>query len=133
MSKWYKVPTTMRITEGEYEANVRGMNIVFGAVLGFVLAGTNNLPIYDFCVVLFASAVMVATILYLAHSPYKLFYAGLAAAAIYGLPSALDDPMGIEAPAQLQPTLGVWAAMVLLVEMMPRIPEDEDNKEEPNT
>lgn len=29
----------MRMTKREYRANIRGLNIVSGAVLGFVLAG----------------------------------------------------------------------------------------------
>ena len=48
MAKWYHFPTTSRLSDGEYEANIQGINIVFGAVLGFVLADASGLPPGDF-------------------------------------------------------------------------------------
>ena len=120
MAKWYAIPKTMAMTEREYDANIRGMNLVFGAVLGFVLADAGGLPAYDFGIVLLLSASVVVTILYMAHSEYKLFYAGTAIVGIAILPRILADPLGIPPIPQLQPTLAVWTAMVLLVEIMPR-------------
>lgn len=120
MADWYKIPPTFRITQREYEANIRGMNIVFGAVLGFVLAGTTGLPMIDFCVVLLISASVVISILYLGSSPYKLFYGITAIAAVAVLPIVLEDPLGITPIPQLQPTLAVWTFMVLMVEIIPR-------------
>ena len=119
-SRWWKIPTTIAMTEREYDANLRGMNILFGAVLGFVLAGTNQLPQADFAMVLLFSASVVILILYMAHSDYKLFYAATVAATIAALPIALEEALEIAPIPQLQPTLAVWALMVLVVEMMPR-------------
>ena len=127
--KWWRMPPSLAMTEGEYEANVRGMNIVFGAVLGFVLADTSQLPPFDFALVLLLSASVVVTILYLAQSDYKLFYGITAAVAIGWLPFLLDDPLGIPPIPQLQPTLAVWALMVVFVELMPR-EKSEDSREE---
>ena len=129
MSKWYSIPPTWRMTQREYEANIRGMNIVFGAVLGFVLAGTTGLPIADFCAVLLISASVVITILYLGSSPYKLFYGITAVLAVAILPTVLEDPLGIPPISQLQPTLAVWTFMVLMVEIIPRDTDERGDKE----
>lgn len=133
MSDWYKIPSSSRMTFSEYQANVRGMNIVFGAVLGFVLAETSQLPVIDFCIVLAISASMAVLILYLSSSPYKLFYAASTALGIYLLPTVMQEQLQIAPIPRLQPTLAVWAAMVLLVELIPHdAPErtDTKNKEE---
>lgn len=127
-SRWWRIPPSYSMTEREYEANIRGMNIVFGAVLGFVLAGAGDLPPQDFAIVLLFSASTVVTILYLAMSDYKLFYALTAAAAIVALPFVLDELFKVPDIPQLQPTLAVWALMVVIVELMPR--EQPDNPKE---
>ena len=123
MANWYRLPSSSRMTEGEYQANIQGINIVFGAVLGFVLADAGNLPPADFAIVLFVSASAVISILYLAHSEYKLFYGALTAFVVYMVPRILDDPLDIAPIPQLQPTLAVWTAMVLIVELIPRAAE----------
>ena len=132
MAKWYAMPKSFAMSEREYDANIRGMNIVFGAVLGFVLADANELPAYEFGIVLLLSASVVVTILYLAHSDYKLFYAGTAIVGIAVLPRILADPLDIPPIPKLQPTLAVWTAMVLFVEIMPRekpaLPTKEDTE-----
>lgn len=120
MSKWYKMPPTFRITEGEYKANVDGINIVFGAVLGFVLVGGEGLPMRDFVALLMLSASIVVMIFYLGQSEYKLFYIVLTAASIIAFPYIAEDFFKLARVPKLQPTLAVWTLMVLLVEMMPR-------------
>lgn len=120
MAKWYAIPRSTRMSEGEYEANIQGINIVFGAVLGFVLAGANDLPQREFAVLLFLSAGAVTSILYLAHSQYKLFYGVTTALLIYLLPHILADPFDVTDVPQLQPTLAVWAAMIFSVAFLPR-------------
>jgi len=119
--KWYRIPTTMWVSQGEYQANINGMNMVFGAVLGFVLARTEALETMQFAFVLLLSAAVVVTILYLSSSEYRLFYAVVAIAAVAFLPVALND-MDIPPIPKLQPTLAVWVLMVLGIEMMPREP-----------
>ncbi|WP_390550047.1 hypothetical protein [Qipengyuania sp. MTN3-11] len=108
------------MSEGEYDANIQGINIVFGAVLGFVLADANGLPPGEFAILLFLSAGAVISILYLAHSQYKLFYGAMTAMLIFLLPRILADPLDIPVIPQLQPTLAVWAAMIFSVAIMPR-------------
>lgn len=137
MADWYKMPPSWSMTESEYDANIRGMNIVFGAVLGFVLAGTEGLPADDFAIVLLLSASVVITILYLAHSPYRLFYGMTAALVIYLLPMIQEEILGINRIPKLQPTLAVWALMVVIVELIPRRdkrqkPNSKDNKKQEN-
>lgn len=130
MSNWYKIPPTLRITSREYRANITGINIVFGAVLGFVLAGTEGLPTQDFMTLLLLSATVVISILYLGSSEYRLFYAVTAAALIAGLPFAITEIMRLDPIPALQPTLAVWAIMIVLVELLPRQKSEQDNENE---
>lgn len=120
MAKWYKLPPSRHITENEYRANINGMNIVFGAVLGFVLAGAEGLAPTDFMTVLFVSALAVILILYLGSTEYILFYGLGAGLLIVFLPKILTDQLKINPIPYLQPTLAVWAFMVVLVELLPR-------------
>ena len=129
--KWWRLPRSMAMTDAEYDANIRGLNILFGAVLGFVLAGTTNLPPLDFAFVLLLSATSVGFILYLSQSDYKLFYGLLTAIIILAIPDIIVDVMKFPAIPQLQPTLAVWAIMVAVVEMMPR--NRASNPSEKNT
>ena len=78
-----------------------------------------------------ASAVI--SIFYLAHSEYKLFYTAITAFVIYMVPRILDDPLAIPAIPQLQPTLAVWALMILLVELIPRTKPDSHPTPDPET
>ena len=131
MAKWYKIPTQFRITEREYQANINGMNIVFGAVLGFVLAGAEGLPPMDFMFVLFVSALAVTMILYLGSTDYILFYGFLAGALIFALPLILAEQFKLKPIPYLQPTLIVWAVMVAGLELSPRHKTTETQPEEP--
>jgi hypothetical protein len=119
MANWYKLPPTF-FTQGEYQANINGMNIVFGAVLGFVLAGAEGLPPIDFVIVLFVSALAVILILYLGSTEYLLFYGLCTAVLIFTLPMILSDQFATRPIPYLQPTLTVWAIMVAILELSPR-------------
>jgi hypothetical protein len=131
MANWYKLPATFRITESEYRANINGMNIVFGAVLGFVLAGAEGLPPLDFMIVLFVSALAVILILYLGSTEYTLFYGLSAALLILALPKILTDQLNINPIPYLQPTLIVWASMVAVIELTPRSKFPDTQPKEP--
>jgi hypothetical protein len=120
MAKWYKIPTSSRMTHGEYRANVNGMNIVFGAVLGFVLADTAAMPLYEFGVLLFLSSGAAIGVLYLESSDYKLFYAALNAMAIWLLPQVLDILEAPDSLYRLPVVFAIWAIMVLVIELVPR-------------
>jgi hypothetical protein len=130
-SKWYAIPKTLRVTEHEYRANITGLNIVFGAVLGFVLARAEGLQPLDFATVLVVSSAAVIAILYLASSPYILFHGTLVAAAIAAVPVILADILAVKSIPQLMPTLIVWALMVLAVELLPRQADETDEREDP--
>ena len=122
MANWYKIPTHTRMTHGEYRANINGLNILFGAVLGFVLADASAMPMVDFAIVLSLSAGLTAGVMYLELSDYKLFYGVLAAISIWLLPQVFDM---IDAPPELDRlpvTFAVWAAMILFIEVLPRDP-----------
>lgn len=120
MANWYKFPTSARMTESEYRANINGMNIVFGAVLGFVLAGADGLPPLDFMIVLFVAALAVILILYLGSTEYTVFYGATAGLLIFFLPDILSEQLGDNPIPYLQPTLTVWAIMVVILELSPR-------------
>lgn len=111
-----------RMTQGEYRANLNGLGIFFGAVLGFVMAGTDTLGPRDFATTLFLSATVVITILYVSSSPRRIVYAVLSAILIAALPRILAQLLsdGAQIPRNLQPTLAVWLGITLLVEFLPR-------------
>ncbi len=130
MANWYKMPPSFRITEGEYKANVDGINIVFGAVLGFVLVGGEGLPVRDFAALLILSAAIVVMILYLGRSEYKLFYGVMTAVSIIAFPFIAEDFFKLARVPKLQPTLAIWAFMIVLVEIMPRETTKTKNSQE---
>ncbi|MBB4837073.1 hypothetical protein HNP52_000124 [Sphingomonas kyeonggiensis] len=116
-----------RMSHGEYNANLTGLGIFFGAVLGFVMASTENLTTKDYVLVLFTTAAMVITILYVSSSRHRIAYSILAFAFIAALPYILGLLVtpGAQLPPKLQPTLAVWLAMTLIVEFNPRDREAE--------
>lgn len=64
----------LKMTEREYRANLSGLNIFFGAVLGFVLAGTERMSPLGFALLLTLTASVVVTILYITASKHRLTY-----------------------------------------------------------
>lgn len=110
------------MTDREYRANIEGLNIFFGAVLGFVLAGAETLDARHFALVLLMISSAVVTILYITASHKRISYAALAVVVIALLPHVADQLLGANAhlPPKVQPTLAVWAAMMILVEFAPR-------------
>ena len=120
MADWYKIPTSSKMTEGDYRAGLTAMNIVFGAVLGFVLVGGEDLPVLDFVALLAISALIVMMIQSIALSKYTLFNIIAVAIAIYFLPTLAEDWFSVAQVPKLQPTLAVWAAMATLLELSPR-------------
>ena len=120
------------MTEREYRANIEGINIVFGAVLGFVLVGAEGLPVFDFMILLVLSVAIVVMILYLGSSEYKLYYAVMAAISIIALPFVAEDLFSLARVPKLQPTLAIWALMISAVELIPRAPSEPDSTQENN-
>jgi hypothetical protein len=112
----------MRMTEREYRANIDGLNIFFGAVLGFVLAGSETLDNIWFGVLLAVTAGIVISILYITASAHRLVYSVLALILIVSMSSWLEDflPGTTSIPPKLQPCLLVWALLTMSVEFLPR-------------
>ena len=113
-------------TDSEIGANHAGMNTFFGAVLGFVMAGTERLDSIEFAYVLFMVAGTVISILYVSASRQKIVYSILTIALILMLPRVIDPVLepGEFLPDKLQPTLLVWTLLSILVEFMPRRADD---------
>lgn len=130
MPKWYSVPLTSRMSPGEYRANITGLNVVFGAVLGFVLAGAEALSTTDFIFLLLVASASVVTILYLGSSEYKLFYGVFAIVIAVTIPWLLKQA-GLPPVPKLQPTIATWIAMVIFIEILPRTKDDGDDTKPP--
>ncbi|MEO0464309.1 MAG: hypothetical protein AAF127_14360 [Pseudomonadota bacterium] len=124
MANWYKLPSSSTITDGDYRAGLNALNIVFGAVLGFVLVGGDSLPTTDFMALLVISATIVMLIQSIALSEYTLFSIVTTALAIYFLPSLAEEWFAIAKVPKLQPTLAVWAGMAVILEISPRAQPD---------
>ncbi len=109
-------------TESEVGANHAGMNTFFGAVLGFVMAGTERLDSFEFASLLFVVSGVVISILYISASPQKIAYSLLSVALVFMLPQMLNPVLdaGEAIPDKMQPTLLVWTLMSILVEFLPR-------------
>ena len=114
------------MTAGEYRANLQGLNVFFGAVLGVVMAGTERLAPFDYGVMLLLMASLVITILYISSSPKRLLYSALILVAIALMPEMvtqlIDDR--ISSLAYLQVTLLVWALLAILIDFAPRERDD---------
>ena len=111
-----------KMTAREYEANLNGLNMFFGAVLGFVLAGTEKLTDLQFGVVLFFLACTVITILFISSSRHRVMYAVLALVYSASFPEMTDYVLrGHDlVSGKLRPTLLVWTAMTIIVEFWAR-------------
>lgn len=111
-----------RMSSGEYQANLNGMNMFFGAVLGFVLSGTEKLQAWQFGVLLAMLAGVVITVLYISSSRYRLGYALLAIFYAVILPDAMDLMLHSKdtVPDKVRPTLLVWIGMTIMVEFWAR-------------
>lgn len=104
----------------EYRANISGLQIVFGAVLGFVLAGAERFEPFDFGVLLLVTIGAVVSILYISASRRRIFYAVLALGYSLLLPLAVLRITGVQAPEKLAPTLLIWTLFQASIEFLPR-------------
>lgn len=120
-----------RMSAGEYQANQAGLNTFFGAVLGFVLTGTEKLTNVQFGIMLASLAGVVITILYISFSRQRLVYAGLALVYAAVFPHLMDAVLGLKGsvPERIQPTLVVWVLLAVVVEFWAR--EKGDPSERP--
>jgi hypothetical protein len=101
----------------EYRANLEGLNVVFSAVLGFVLAAAEGYEPFAFASVLAASLGAVVAILYISASEHRIAYALFAAIYIAAMPSFALRIMAQPLPPKLQPTLAVWLLFAIALEL----------------
>lgn len=115
------------MSTGEYQANLNGLNMFFGAVLGFVLTGTESLNSLQFGFVLALLAGAVISILYISSSRNRLAYSIYALLIAFTFPELVDLAFRTEGivPDKIRPTLVVWTLMTILVEFWGR----EKNKQ----
>jgi hypothetical protein len=111
-----KLTFLTRVTEEEYRANLTGMNTFFGAVLGFVLADAETESLIGFARLLFLSATVVISILYVSASNHRWLYAGMTMLMILALPRLLDD--SARGLGRLQVTLALWLLLTVAVEAL---------------
>jgi len=112
---------------GEYRANLNGLNMFFGAVLGFVLTGTEQLNSWQFALVLAMLAGVVVSILYISSSRDRVAYSICTVLLALILPKVLDillEGHGV-VPDKVQPTLLVWTFATIVVEFWSR--EDDQS------
>jgi hypothetical protein len=123
------ISTKVRMTDAEYRANLAGLNTFFGAVLGFVISGIENLGALRFSYVLLILSGVVISILYISASAHRVAYSIYTLALVLALPWLVEPVLrdAVALPAKLQPTLLVWAIITIFVEFMPRArsPEPE--------
>ena len=111
-----------RMSAVEYQANLSGLNMFFGAVLGLVLTGTEKLSNLQFGLVLFFLAGIVITILFISSARNRILYAALALAYAASFPEMIDFLLkGNDlVPGKIRPTLLVWTLMTIMVEFWAR-------------
>ena len=111
-----------RLSIGEYQANLNGLNMFFGAVLGFVLTGTETLNSWQFGKVLMLLAFAVISILYISSSKNRVLYSVLALVISLALPEFIDFALQANGLVsdKIRPTLLVWTVMTILAEFWGR-------------
>ena len=119
MKRWMR-GTTM--TAREYEANLNGIHMLFGAMLGVVLANTESLSTFRYVMTIAFTVGIVVSILYVSASKHRLAYFAYAVGGVVFLPyfmRAILGP-GDVMPDKLQPTLACWTLFVGMIEFLPR-------------
>lgn len=106
----------------EYQANINGLNMFFGAILGFVLAGTEKLDDLQFGMVLAVLAGVVITIFFISASRNRIAYSATALIWAAAFPEAIDFMLQGQdlVPGKIRPTLLVWTLMTIVVEFWAR-------------
>ena len=123
--------TFVWMDEREYQANIHGLQIVFGAVLGFVLAGAERFDSYSFAVLLIMTIGVVVSILYISASKQRLAYTALALGGGLAVPAVILEITKLQAPEKLAPTLFIWGVIMAAIEFAPRKPNDATEPKAP--
>lgn len=111
-----------KMSDGEYRANLNGINMFFGAVLGVVLAGIEKLNAYQFGFVLVTLAGIVTSIMFISGSRHRFLYALYAIAITLATPRLMDLILRTKdaIPDKVVPTLLAWTLMTIVVEFWAR-------------
>lgn len=123
----------LRMSAREYRANIEGLNIFFGAILGVVMTDLGDLSPLIYAVVLTVIASFVVTIIYITASTQRRSYAFYALIGLLGLWAAahrFGAPHGLNLAhidRRVIPTLAVWLAMTIIVEFAPRAEPTKDD------
>lgn len=122
LDKFRRSIATPWMDQREYLANVLGLRIVVGAVLGFVLPGTYTFAPFDFGVPRLIAIGAVVSILYISASRRRLAYTALALGYALLLPVAVLRIIRAHSPEKLAPTLPIWTLFQAAIEFTPRAP-----------
>jgi len=111
-----------RMSDGEYQANLNGINMFFGAVLGVVLAGIEKLSSVQFGFVLVLLAANVTSIMFISGSRHRIVYAIYTVALSFATPSIIVLVLHTKdaIPSKVLPTLLAWTLMTIAVEFWSR-------------
>ncbi len=127
---WHILASLSTWQRGEYRASMDSLNLFFGAIIGVAFSGIEDMPLYDYGVLLFLTAVLVAAILTVSNTRRRLWAlfnlgGGLLAYWVLGIRGEAFGPL----PETVFPTLLVWAAMAVLFEFTPREKDHEQATE----
>jgi len=130
-----KIAAPLKMSHKEYQANLTGLNIVFGAMVGVVMGGVQDMAAFDYSLFLALVASFVITLLYISASKRRIAYALLAGGILLlawtnlGLTEDMleIDPELME--QRLLPVATVWFLFTIFVEFMPRGKPDPDNSD----
>lgn len=125
-----RMESSMKYTSREIEGSIQALNIFFGAVIGISLAGIEDIPTWEYTLILVVTAAVVMTILLVSNTHRRVSQTAsmvvmlVVTYFVFHSPSVEND-LQLFVPEKLFPTLVVWAAMAVSTEFMPRYSEEE--------
>ena len=111
-----------QMSHGEYQANLSGLNVFFGAVLGLALTGAEKLNTWQFGLILSGMSVAVISIHYISSSKNRISYAIFSLVLAVIFPELIDFALHGDGlvPEKIRPTLLVWTVLTIIVEFWAR-------------
>lgn len=121
-----------RQTQSGKVGGLDGLNLFFGALLGANLGTIERVPLFDYVKLIVLLAGTVMTIRMISTSKQRrymfglvLFYAALITA-MFLVPDLRPQGMVPDDLNRLVATLAIWIGFVLLIELTPAHPDEED-------
>lgn len=114
------------MTYSEYKANISGINIFFGAIIGVVMAELSLQSPITYSLLLIQVASFIVLVLYISASKHRLYYFFFSVSILlvtWIKVSNRDEFYGIDVvwlENRLLPTLSVWLFMIASIEFFPR-------------